>query len=99
MPKTIAATFETRRDAEMAVEHLVQEHRIDRKAVTIAPVSDENSAGTATAGADIEDGRVAKTHTEGEPKLAGRLRVSADVDPSLADKVESAFATYGGKAA
>ena len=55
MSKTIAATFETRRDAEMAVEHLVQEHRIDRKAVTIAPVSAENSAGTATAETHTRD--------------------------------------------
>ncbi|WP_375457055.1 hypothetical protein [uncultured Methylobacterium sp.] len=95
MPKIIAATFETRRDAEMAVEHLVQEHGVDRAAVTIAPVSADNSAGTETAGADVEDGH-AKADTEGGPALAGKLRVSATVDPALADKVETSFATYGG---
>lgn len=30
MERTIVANFDTRRDAETAVEHLVQEHGIDR---------------------------------------------------------------------
>lgn len=98
MPNTIAATFETRRDAEMAVEHLVQEHGIDRAAVTIAPASAANSAGTATAGADLEDGSP-KQDSDGEPALAGRLRVTATVEDGAADKVRSSFATYGGKTA
>ncbi|GJD52521.1 hypothetical protein OPKNFCMD_5287 [Methylobacterium crusticola] len=96
MSKVITAAFETRRDAEMAVEHLVQEYGIDRKAVTIAPVAAENSAGIRTAGADVEGGHE-KTETEGQPALAGKLRVSADVDDAVADKVDGAFATYGGK--
>jgi hypothetical protein len=37
MPKTITADFRSRRDAEMAVEHIVQEHDVDRKAVSIGP--------------------------------------------------------------
>lgn len=99
MSKIIAATFETRRDAEMAVEHLVQEHGIDRGAVTVAPVSAENSAGTESAGGDREGGRAERAGTDGEPALAGRIKVSAEIEPGLADKVESAFSTYGGKAA
>ena len=95
---TIATEFDTRRDAEMAVEHLVQEHGIDRNAVTIAPATARNSAGTETAGADVEDGRV-KTGSDGEPALAGRLRVAVEADAALSDKVASSFATYGGKAA
>lgn len=98
MPETISAEFETRRDAEMAVEHLVQEHGLDRKAVAITPVSDGNSAGAATAGADLEDGRP-RTGSDGAPALAGRLRVTAEVENGLADKVLGSFATYGGRAA
>ena len=96
MPNTIAATFETRRDAEMAVEHLVQEHGIDRAAVTIAPASEANSAGTATAGADLEDGS-RKEDSDGEPALAGRLKVTATVEDGATEQVRGAFATYNGQ--
>ncbi len=95
MPKTITAAFTTRRDAETAVEHLVQEHGLDRNAVRIVSASDTNTAGTERAGGDVEDGH-AKTATEGSPALAGKIQVSADVDDAAIDKVRSSFETYGG---
>ena len=93
MPRTVSAEFDTRLDAEMAVEHIVQEHGLDPQSVSILPVTQENSAGTAVAGADTEDGH-RKTDTEGEPALTGRLRVAVDVDDAAYDKVLSSFATY-----
>lgn len=93
MSRTVSAEFDTRRDAEMAVEHIVQEHGLDPKAVAILPVAQENSAGTATAGGDTEGGHH-KTDTEGEPALAGRLRVTVDVDDAAYDRVLSSFASY-----
>ena len=96
MSKTIAAEFETRRDAEMTVEHLSQEHGIDPGAISIVPVATENSAGTAVDGSDHEntgDKAGAKPH----PALAGKLRVSVEADDTLADKVLGSFATYGGR--
>lgn len=93
MPRTVSAEFDTRRDAEMAVEHIVQEHGVDPKAVAIVPVAQDNSAGTTTAGADIEGGH-RKTETEGEPALAGRLRVTVDVDDAVYDQVLSSFSSY-----
>lgn len=98
MTRTITAEFETRREAETAIEHLVQEHGLDRNAVRIAAASDANTAGTRPAGADTENGRV-KTATEGEPALAGRIAVSAEVDDAAADKVTSSFEAYGGRPA
>ncbi|GEO98536.1 hypothetical protein [Methylobacterium haplocladii] len=95
MSKTITAAFTTRRDAEMAVEHLVQEHGLDRNAVRIETVSDANTAGTEPAGGDVEGGHE-KTATEGSPALAGKIKVSADVDEAAVDKVRSSFETYGG---
>ena len=53
---TLKGTFATRREAEMAVERLVQEHEIDRKAIQIAPEGAANSAGDETAGSDAEAG-------------------------------------------
>ena len=96
MPKTIAAEFETRREAEMTVEHLSQEHGIDPGAISIVPVAAENSAGTALDGSDHEN-TGDKAGTAPHPALAGRLRVSVEADDALADKVLSSFATYGGR--
>ena len=93
MPRTVTAEFNTRRDAEMAIEHVAQEHGLDPKAVTMTTATAENTAGTRTAGGDIEDGRP-KTGTEGEPKLEGRLRVSVEVDEAEYEKVLEAFSNY-----
>jgi len=93
MSKTVSAEFASRRDAETAVEHLVQEHGVDRNAVTIGPVSDENSAGTEAARADIEDGE-RKQGSDGDPALAGRIRVSAEVADDKVEAVNAAFETY-----
>lgn len=97
MSKTMSADFKSRRDAETAVEHIVQEHGIDRSAVTIGPAGDDNTAGTEAARADIEDGRL-KEGTEGEPALEGEIRVTVAVDDGLTEKVVTSFETYGGRA-
>lgn len=95
MPKTISANFKSRRDAEMAVEHIVQDHGLDRNAVDIGPASNENTAGTEAARADVEDGHL-KSGTEGEPALAGKVKVSVLVDDAIAEKVISSFRTFDG---
>ena len=73
MPKKIPAEFRSRRDAEMAVEHIVQDHGVDRNAVEVGSASNENTAGTEAARADVEDGHL-KSGTEGEPSLGGRSK-------------------------
>jgi hypothetical protein len=95
MPKTISAEFKSRRDAEMAVEHIVQDHGLDRNAVVVGPASDRNTAGTEAARADVEDGHL-KSGTEGEPALTGKIKVSVQVDDAVAEKVLSSFRTFDG---
>ncbi len=95
MTRLISADFKSRRDAEMAVEHIVQDHGLDRNAVEVGPASNENTAGTEAARADVEDGHP-KAGTEGEPALAGRIRVSVSVEEAIAGKVLSSFETFGG---
>ncbi len=97
MSKTITATFATRREAETAVEHLVQEHGLAADAVEITAASDANTAGTERAGSDLENGRHAKTETEGAPKLDGAVQVSAKVEDAQADKVVSSYEAYGAR--
>lgn len=95
MSKTISAEFKSRRDAEMAVEHIVQDHGVDRNAVQVGPASDENTAGTEAARADVEDGHL-KSGTEGEPALAGKVKVSVEVDDAITEKVISSLKTFDG---
>jgi len=76
MERTIVAHFETRRDAEIAVEHLVQEHGLARTDIFIRARGESNSAGVRAAGADIESGHGPQEH--GTPELGGEIEVSVD---------------------
>ena len=96
MAMSLSAEFDTRRDAEMAVEHVVQEHGIDRQAVQIAPVSVENTSGVRVAGSDTEEGHK-KEGVTGGPLLAGRIRLTVEAEDAATDKILSSFATYGGR--
>jgi hypothetical protein len=87
MPRTITGEFDIRREAELAVEHLVQDHGIDRKAVSVMAAGDDNTAGVVPSGADRDP-------STGEPEASptrGRIRVSVTVDDALAGKVEEAL--------
>ncbi len=96
MTQTLSAEFETRRDAEMTVEHLVQEYGLDRRAISIVSVTDRNSVGTEVAGSDLEDGQP-KHDTTSQPPLAGRLKVSVAVEAGQDEAVHKAFAAYNGR--
>ena len=64
MTEKIQATFTTRRDAEMAVEHLVQEHGVDPAGIMLIADRDENTAGTEAAGSDLADGQPKRIRSE-----------------------------------
>lgn len=98
MSNNIAGTFDTRRDADMAVERLVQEFGIERTDIFIVAAGAENTAGVEAAGSDLasaepsEDARDDGAHH-------GGVSVSVDVnDSALYDKVRSAFQEFGGAA-
>ncbi len=96
MSQTVSAEFETRRDAEMAVEHIVQEHGLDRASVSVISASAQNSAGTKLSGSDLEDGHEKASSTV-HPALGGKLKVSVEVEDGSREKVLSSFSNYGGK--
>ena len=86
MAIVLTATFETRREAEMTIERLVQEFDLDRTTITVTTEGDANSAGEEAAGAD-SDGD--------DPALNGALVVSVDVtDEETADRVRDAFGEF-----
>ncbi|MGX9991644.1 hypothetical protein ACS4RR_021180 [Rhizobium sp. Z1P35] len=72
---TIRARFETREAADLAVEHLVQQHGISRPDIFIQSASDRNSAGSAPSGGDA-------SHDDGARRdgpLEGEIEVSVDI--------------------
>lgn len=95
MGKTIIGTFPSRREVEIAVEHLVQDYGLDRSDIFIEPVSDDNSAGESVAGADAESGR---PNTDADAEGAaynGALTVSVDVNEDEDEAVDKAFRDAG----
>lgn len=94
MAATLNGRFETRRDAEMAVERLVQEHGIERTDIFIAPVGDANTAGEHTAGSDS---KAAEPSTGQRPDAAlnGLIEVSVDVqDDDKVSVIRKAFSEF-----
>lgn len=94
MTTTLTATFDTRREAEMTVERLVQQFEIARTAIQITADGADNSAGIAQDGSDTRAGSPSP-ETRDDAALAGRVRVTVDIaDATLADEVRSAFAEF-----
>ncbi len=94
MGTTLTATFETRREAEMTVERLVQEHGVERTDVFVAADGDENSAGEEQAGSDGDAGEPSPK-SRGDAPLHGAVSVSVDIeDDAKAAKVRDAFAEF-----
>lgn len=87
MPRRITGEFATRREAELAVEHLVQEYGVDRAAIEVMAAGAANTAGTVPSGADRDP-------STGEAKASatgGRIRVTATVEDAMAGRAEEAL--------
>ncbi len=95
MEGTIVARFETRRDAEIAVEHLVQAHGVARTDIFIRAKGESNSAGVKAAGADVESGH--GPQERGTPELGGEIEVSVDYHGSEPDGVRKALEAAGSR--
>jgi hypothetical protein len=92
---TITATFDTRRDAELAVEHLVQEHDIDRDDIVIGPDGDDNSVGLEPSGSD--EPTIGEESDEDDAALNGAITVSVTLsDDKDVDTIQDVLLEYGG---
>ena len=87
----LTAKFDTRREAEMTVERLVQQYEIDREKVAITADGDENTAGVAEAGSDNKAGEPSPEARD-DAELNGRVVVTVEVaDDATASEVRAAF--------
>ncbi|KQT48875.1 hypothetical protein ASG43_08515 [Aureimonas sp. Leaf454] len=94
MGTTLTAQFETRREAEMTVERLVQEHGIERTDIFISATGPNNSAGEAVAGSDAHAGEPSVEARE-DAALNGSIDVSVDIeDEGMAGTIRAAFAEF-----
>lgn len=88
---TIRATFETREAADLAVEHLVQQHGISRPDIFIQSASERNTAGSAPSGGDASHGDGARR----DAPLEGEIEVSADIASSQVAAVQRSLGDAG----
>lgn len=94
MSTSLSAKFDTRREAEMTVERLVQQFGIERTNIYIAADGSDNTAGVEEAGSDTAAGSPTP-QDRNDTALEGRVVVSVDIeDDSLADEVWAAFAEF-----
>ena len=92
----LEATFETRREAEMSIERLVQEFGLDRKAIEVVADGALNSAGEDTSGGDNASDSPTPSERE-DAALNDRIKVSVTVDDEAeAERVRNAFSEFGG---
>ena len=94
MGKTITGIFPTRREVELAVEHLVQEYGLERADIFIEPNTRENSAGVEASGGDAKSGNPA-SQPDADAALNGTLLVSVDINENEMDAVKKAFRDAG----
>lgn len=95
MAKTIKATFPSRREVELAVEHLVQEYGVERTDIFIEPAGSQNSSGDAPAGADVESGHPGEAADASGAAYEGQLVVSVDMNEDEEAAVQAAFREAG----
>jgi len=94
LKNSIIAEFDTRRAAELAVEHVVQDCGIQRTNVFVQPTGDANTSGTRKAGADAKS---APAPEQGE-KLEGPIEVSVDCPDADLKRIEGALRSAGAHA-
>lgn len=83
---TVRATFETREAADIAVEHLVQQHGIARPDIFIQAADDANTVGTRRSGGDA--GR-------SDAPIAGEIEVTADIASDRYSAVQRSLGDAG----
>ena len=94
MGTTLTAQFETRREAEMTIERLVQEHGIERTDIFVVAVGQENTAGEETAGSDNKADKPS-VEDRHDAALNGAIEVSVNMeDQAKAALIREAFAEF-----
>ena len=92
----LSAVFSTREQADLAIEHLVQEYGVDRAFIYVEPVGDQNSAGTAVSGGDHASGRPS-SHDRSDASLQGAIEVTIPLGRDNRAVLTQALRDVGGQ--
>lgn len=95
MGSTVSGTFPSRREAELAIEHLVQEYGINRSDIFVEPIGSDNSSGQTPSGADVESGHVGSSADAEGASYGNALKVSVDVNSDEIVDIRTAFREAG----
>jgi len=90
--KGLAATFSTREGADLAVEHLVQEHGVDPLAIFVEAVGEDNSVGADRSGGDSS---APGSPGRDDAPLNGTLRVTVATDGKHVSQLSKVLAAAG----
>ena len=88
---TIKAVFETREAADLAVEHLVQQHGVSRPDIFVQSTTEQNTAGVRPSGGDTWH----DSESRGDGAFEGEIEVSADISASQIAKVQRTLGEAG----
>lgn len=89
---SISALFDTRAAADRAIEHLVQQHGLNRADIFAEAEGASNTAGNRPSGGDT-----GKADGGQDAALRGAVRVSVDVARDQVETVEDTFRDMGGQ--
>lgn len=87
---SLTALFQTREAAETAIEHLVQQHGVNRADIFAEAEGDSNTAGNRVSGADRD-----RQETEADAPLRGAIRLSVDLAGEKFEAAEAALRKMG----
>jgi len=96
MDRSLTGRFDTRREAELAIEHLVQEHGVPRDRVSVLPLGNSNTAGTRPAGSDLPDANPASRQRD-DAALHGRVEVSVALPEGSVEAIRRALSEAGAR--
>lgn len=90
----VIAYFATREAADIATEHLVQEHGIGRPDIFLQPAGNENSEGQRPSGGDSGAGAPG-TVTRHDGAIGSAIELSVDVDDAKAPSIRKVLEQAG----
>ena len=91
----LCALFKTRGEADLAVEHLVQEHGVERGLIFIEPAGELNTAGDEPSGGDSATAEPG-TGERSDAALSGAIRLTVAVTQQNRAAVREALQEAGG---
>ena len=90
----LSGVFRTREQADLAVEHLVQEYGVEPSFIYVEPVEDENSSGNSVSGGDHASGDPGRGDRADAP-LNGAIGVTVPITAESLPKLRKAFEDAG----